>query len=67
MANDSFFINISFDINYESSSGEEETGEKALTGHIARSAAFTSTDLDELEKKRHENNTAANGVGCELF
>ncbi len=60
-------MNISFDINYESSTDDEDAGESSLTGQTARSAVITSADLDSLEKTWHENNSAANSVGCELF
>ncbi len=63
MANDTFFLmNISFDINYESSIDDEDAGESSLTGQTARSAAITSADLDNLEKTRHENNTVRQTV-----
>lgn len=54
---DDFFMNVSFDISYESSSDEKESGKKPLTGQTARCVAVTSADLDNLEKKQHKNNT----------
>ncbi len=66
MANYTFFMNVSFDISYERSSDEEE-GKKLLNVQTARSAAIPSAHLADLEKSRHENNTAANSVGHELL
>nr|XP_055042974.1 uncharacterized protein LOC129429980 isoform X2 [Misgurnus anguillicaudatus] len=61
MANDNFFMNITFDINYESSSDEEEIT-APLAEQPTRSAAVTAANLDNLEKTRHENNTVRQTV-----
>ncbi len=53
------FPQITFDLNYEWSSEEDEGKERSLdtTAQPSRCAHMTSADLDKLEKSKNEANT----------